>query len=97
MQLHGPVLAVLIVVAAVQVALQIAALVVLARTPAERLVFAAKWPWVLIILLTNLVGPVVFFAAARRPAPADWQHPTADAAGRADTGRVVDSLYGDDR
>lgn len=54
----------------VQLAVEITALVVLVRTPVERLVLGKKWPWVLLILLVNLIGAIVFLAAGRKPAPA---------------------------
>lgn len=80
--------------AAVQFTLEIGALVVLLRTPDERLVFGKKWPWVLIILLVNFVGAIVFFVAGRTVAPA--AEPTgagpAEASDRAV--RAADVLYG---
>ena len=59
------------VVAVAELALDVVALVVLFRTPRERLQLGARWPWVLMILLVNLIGAVVFLAAGRRPARAD--------------------------
>lgn len=93
----------IVVAAAVQVSLQIYALVTLFRTPDERLQFGKKWPWVLIIMLVNLVGAIVFLAAGRKPAQAvdplvgaqvapaagDAPAPPADRAARA-----AEVLYG---
>lgn len=83
------------VLTAIQLAMQVISLVVLARTPRERLVFGRKWPWVLIIVLINLIGAVVFLAVGRRAAPVDdvqAPEPHGDSVARA-----VQSLYGDDR
>ncbi|MCE5203751.1 MAG: PLD nuclease N-terminal domain-containing protein [Coriobacteriales bacterium] len=57
--------------AVVQVGLEVFALVTLARTPNDRLVFGMKWPWVVIILLINTVGAIVFLAAGRVSRPAE--------------------------
>ncbi len=84
----------LIALVAIQIVVQILAFVRLAHTPVDRLVFGRKWPWVLIIVM-NLVGAVVFLAAARKPAEAT--DPLAQGSGLADGGRVahaVDVLYG---
>lgn len=83
----------LVALVAVQVAVEAAALVVLARTPADRVRFGKKWPWVLAILFVNLVGAVVFFAAGRLPAPASGEAGSQGASG--DTmARAVEVLYG---
>ena len=83
------------VVTVAELALRVVALVVLVRTPRERLQLGARWPWVLMILLVNLVGAVAFLAAGRRPAPADEPHPGGDPASRADdpVQVAVDLLY----
>jgi len=52
---------------ALQLALQITAIVALVRTPAERLTLP-RVAWVIIILLGELIGAIVFLAAGRRPA-----------------------------
>ncbi len=96
LSLPTPVLVALGALAAVQIGVEVWALVVLVRTPAERLVFGRKWPWVLIILLVNLVGAIVFLAAGRiQSAVRDPLAPeagAAEAAGRAE--RAVEALYG---
>lgn len=91
-------LAVLGAMVAVQLALQIIAFVNLARTPVERVVFGRKWPWVLIILLGELVGSIVYLAAGRRPAEAaDPNRASTAAASSSDrASRAVDLLYGED-
>ena len=52
----------------IEVALAVFALVRLWRTPVEQVVTGKKWVWVLVILLVNLVGPIIFLAAGRKPA-----------------------------
>lgn len=54
--------------AAVQLGLLIAGLVTVLRTPAERLT-APRVVWALICFV-QFVGPIVFFVAGRKPAPA---------------------------
>ena len=89
---------VLVVLVAVQLGVEIFALVRLFRTPDEQLVLGKKWPWVLIILFVNLIGAVVFLVAGRKPVaaldplaapPADAPPATPDRASRA-----ADVLYG---
>lgn len=78
-----------------QITLAAISLVVLARTPRERLVSGKKWPWVLIIVLINFIGAILFFAIGRRPASVADTHigaPTADG-----VSQTVQRLYGDDR
>lgn len=68
--LPGWALPVIVALAAVQLAVEVYALVVMLRTPLERLVFGKRWPWVVIILFVNLVGAIIFLAAGRKPLPA---------------------------
>jgi hypothetical protein len=97
--LPGWALPAIIVLAAVQLGLAIYALVVMLRTPEDRLVFEKRWPWVVIILFVNLIGAIVFLAAGRKPAKAADPLTTASSAQpapprkRAD--RAMDVLYGD--
>lgn len=86
----------MVVFAAVQLAVEIYALVVLFRTPEERVVFKKRWPWVLIILLVNLVGAIVFLAVGRTaPAASDpLAGRGADAPPASPAERAVDVLYG---
>lgn len=79
------------VVVAVQIALQVTALVQLWRTPAERVSLGGrKWAWALIIVLTELIGPIAWFVAGKSAAPVEQ-----DASGSASsTTSAVDSLYG---
>jgi len=96
LELPVPVLVLLGVLIVVQIALEVWALIVLFKTPDDRLMLGKKWPWVLIILLVNMIGAVIFLAAGRtkpaldeRAASAQPSVPTGDAAARA-----VDVLYG---
>ena len=80
----------------VQVAVEITALVVLVRTPVDRLVLGKKWPWALLILFVNLVGAIVFLAAGRKPTPAvDPLVMQMPPTGAGQTGLdLADALYG---
>jgi hypothetical protein len=53
----------LIPVVIIQLALMIAALVDLIRREQTR---GPKWMWVLIILLINFIGPILYFVIGRR-------------------------------
>lgn len=78
----------------VQLLFAVIGLVVLARTPRERVQFGRKWPWVLIIVFINTIGTILFLAIGRRPAPvADVSAPTS-----ANVPGTVQRLYeGDQR
>jgi hypothetical protein len=84
--------AAIVVLGAVQIGVEAAALIVLARTPAERIRLGKKWPWVLIILFVNLIGAVVFLAVGRTPEVAA-KEPGAGAAGET-MARAAEMLYG---
>ncbi|MHB1135754.1 MAG: PLDc N-terminal domain-containing protein [Coriobacteriia bacterium] len=87
---------VIVALVTVQLAVEIYALVVLFRTPEERVIFKKRWPWVLIILGVNLVGGIIFLAAGRTAPvaidPLTGPLPEAPPATRAE--RAVDVLYG---
>lgn len=90
-------IALLVTAVAIQISVEVYALVRLFRTSNERLVFGKKWPWVLIIVFVNLIGAIVFLAAGRKPEPA--VDPLAsDAPGTPDAGdraaRAAETLYG---
>lgn len=81
------------VAAVVQYAITIWALVDLWRTPVERVQTGKKWVWVLIILLVNLIGAIVYLAAGKKPAlVAD--DPAREGVSHRASG-AVDVLYGD--
>lgn len=84
---------------ALQVTLQIYALVNLWRTPVERVQTGKKWVWALVILLVNTVGAIIYLAAGKKPAQAvDPVHQAAHTEGngaRADrAAAAADLLYG---
>lgn len=81
------------VLLAAQVALMIAALVSVARTPAERL-RGPKVLWVIVIVFGELVGPIVYFAIARKPATVDVA-PVYAAPGGEPVRNAADVLYGE--
>ncbi|NYV73038.1 hypothetical protein [Streptomyces sp. UH6] len=89
-----PALIALGVILVLHLALALLCLALLVRTPADRLVFGRKWPWVLIVVGVNLIGSILFLALARRPAAVEEQLPDPGPAGAE---RVVRSLYGEDR
>ncbi len=91
MNLSGIEIAGLVALVVVEFGLLIAAWVVLFRTPAQRLTLP-KWAWALLCLI-QFVGPIVFFAAGRKPAPVADVGPVE----RTTTDTVIDSLYGRDR
>lgn len=77
----------------VQLTLQVIALVQLVRTPADRVTIGGrKWAWVLIIAFGEIAGPIIWFAAGRKPAPADDVRAQTPAADRATA--AADALYG---
>jgi drug/metabolite transporter (DMT)-like permease len=53
----------LIPVVLIQLALLIAALVDVIRRPQTR---GPKWAWVLVIVLVNFIGPIIYFIAGRK-------------------------------
>ncbi len=92
MELNGAAIAAIVVVGIVELGLLVAAWIVLFRTPNERLTLP-KWGWALLCLI-QVVGPIVFFVAGRKPAVVpDVQTAAPDAT----ADRVIDNLYGQDR
>jgi hypothetical protein len=94
MGLSAGVLAFFGVLGVIQIALLVIALVVLLRTPNERLVFGIKWPWVLIVVLISMIGPIVFLAVGRRPAPVVDPSAGASAPYGDVSYRTIQNLYG---
>ena len=83
----------LAVLAALQITLDVIALVDLYRRPVERVTFANKWIWVAIILLVGLLGAILYLVIGRAPAVlAENAKPYAPPSVR--TENVADSLYG---
>lgn len=75
----------------VQLSLQVFAIVDLVRCPTERLTLP-KWAWAAIIVLGEILGPIIYLVAGRKPAPAVDAAPSAPAASRATD--AADVLYG---
>ncbi|GAB5079111.1 PLDc N-terminal domain-containing protein [Arthrobacter sp. AD-310] len=69
--LPAGVLAVLGILLAAALSLDAVALVDLYRRPAEGIALGRKWIWVAVILLLNLLGPVLYFLAGRKPSAAE--------------------------
>lgn len=79
--------------AAVQLTLQVFALVQLVKTPPDRVsIGGRKWAWALIIVLGEIAGPILWFVLGRRPAPAAEPTPGVPVATRAVS--AADALYG---
>ena len=92
--LDTSVLILVAVVWLVQVALMLWALIDIVRRPSEEIRGAMKWPWVLVVLFLNLVGPIIYLAVGRIvPSVPDSHGPALE---RDKTQRAVDALYGDD-
>ena len=81
---------IIVIALSLQALLAAVSLLVLVKTPTQRVQFGRKWPWVLIILVANTIGPILFLAVGRRPAP------VADIAAQApaNVASTVQGLYG---
>jgi len=88
------VLVVLGVLALVQLALDVIALIDLARRPREAVVFGNKWAWLAIIVLVNLIGAILYLAVGRKPASPPEDMRTRPARGATAPSSVADKLYG---
>ena len=75
----------------VQLSLQVIAVVDVVKQRAERLTLP-KWAWVAIIVLGEILGPIIYFVAGRRPATLVEAAPRRPAASRAEN--AADALYG---
>ena len=83
---------VIVALIATQIALLVYAAVDLARRDTVR--GGRKWPWALVIVFGNLIGPIVYLAVGRRtPSPVNLPSGAGAAGGEA-ARRAVDSLYG---
>jgi hypothetical protein len=76
-----------------ELGLMVFALVVLVRTPSERVTIGGrKWVWALIIIVINLIGPILFLFLGRKPVAAVEPKSVTPAASRATA--AADTLYG---
>jgi len=82
------------VLVVVQLCLQVYSIVDLVRRPAERLTLP-KWAWALIVVLGEILGPIIYLVAGRKPEAAVEKAPAAPAASRAEA--AANALYGPDR
>lgn len=79
-----------VIVLSLQALLAAIGLIVLVKTPTQRVQFGRKWPWVLVILVVSTIGPILFLAVGRRPAPvADVPAPASP-----NLASAVQGLYG---
>jgi NADH:ubiquinone oxidoreductase subunit 6 (subunit J) len=88
----GWVLVVLGVLAVVQITLDVIALVDLYRRPVKQVVLGNKWIWVVIVLLVNTLGAIVYLVAGRKPAAIAENARTASPPARIQN--IADTLYG---
>jgi hypothetical protein len=94
--LSPTVLIVLGVLALAELVLDVVALVDLYRRPAARVTLPSKWIWVVIIVLVNLVGAILYFAIGRRPAPATDPRSGSTTPPTRSASEIADALYGKD-
>ncbi len=87
----------LILLAVIQLGVQITAVVSILRTPVERLLTGKRWLWLLVVLAGGLVGAIVYRAIGRLPPQAqdpmrsqEVNGPTPDRGKRA-----AELLYGE--
>ena len=78
--------------AAAQITLDIIALLDLSRRPTEQVVFGNKWIWVVIVLLVNTLGAIIYLVAGRKPAAIAENARTASPPARIEN--IADTLYG---
>jgi uncharacterized integral membrane protein len=50
----------------IQLVLMVVALIDLYRRDVSQIAFGNKWPWVLIILLLNVIGPIIYLIVGRK-------------------------------
>ncbi|WP_449648121.1 PLD nuclease N-terminal domain-containing protein [Rhodoglobus sp.] len=75
----------------IQIALGVAALVDLYRRPAATIATGNKWIWVVVIVISSFIGPILYFAIGRKSAQAIYQPPTDKKRSSTD---IADALYG---
>lgn len=65
----GWMLALVGVALAIELGLLVWALIDLLKRSEERVAGGRKWVWILVVLLVNGIGPIVYLAAGRKAAP----------------------------
>lgn len=88
----GWVLVVLGVLAVAQITLDVVALLDLYRRPNQQVVFGSKWIWVVIVLLVNTLGAIIYLVAGRKPAAIAENAQPALPPARIEN--IADTLYG---
>lgn len=89
--LPTPALVVIGALIVVQLTLQVLALVDMAKRPASGLTLP-KWGWAAIIVLGEILGPILYWVAGRKPAAAADNRSAVPAGTRASD--AADLLYG---
>jgi len=92
--LQAGVLVALVLLVLAELALDVIALVSLARRPREAVVFGNKWVWVAIILVINPLGAIVYLAVGRTAA-APIEHTVPSTTSNTTTTTIADALYGE--
>lgn len=82
----------LLVVLALQLSLQVFALVDLARRPAVR--GGKKWVWAVVIVAVSLLGAILYLAMGRTPDAAEHGPDGTDDRPRTSSRDALDRLYG---
>ena len=76
-----------------EVVLDVIALVDLYRRPIAQVTSGNKWLWVILIILINLIGAVLYLAIGRKRTPQS-DDPTQPGERRSDASSIADALYG---
>jgi len=80
-----------IVLGVVEIALAVFCIIDIVRRPA--VTGDRKWVWIVIVLLFNLIGSIIYLAVGRAPAPAPEPAPAAQPTGDR-AAAAADLLYG---
>ncbi|HEX4399799.1 MAG TPA: PLD nuclease N-terminal domain-containing protein [Galbitalea sp.] len=81
------------VIALAELVLDVIALVDLYRRPITQVTLGNKWVWVVLIILINLIGSILYLAIGRK-GPERSEHPQRPTEQRGNAASVVDVLYG---
>ena len=81
------------VVALAELVLDVIALVDLYRRPIAQVTLGNKWVWVVLIILINLIGSILYLAIGRKRA-SQSDHPQQPTEHRGNAASVADALYG---
>jgi hypothetical protein len=92
--ISGGALVGLVVIGIVELVLVVYCIVDIIRRPA--VTGGHKWPWIVLVILFNLIGSIVYLAVGRAQPPAAETHadPAPEAAARNRTAAAADLLYG---